>query len=106
MKAIRRPATEIDPMFFIPDGVDELNYTEGNSTGEELVDEVSVDMDVDDYGDPPVDTTETPETPDILAMVTPHSMHTSDTGAEVVDVVFEVEDIAGVTNYEVRVTKI
>lgn len=105
MKAIKRPVAELDPMFFIPDGVDELNYAEDNDTSEEIMDEATGDAEVDTYSDPPVDDTDYPATPDIVSMLLPHNMRTSDTGAEVVDVVFEVDDIEGVTNYEVRVTK-
>lgn len=91
-------------MFYIPEGVDELYYPEVNEVGEPD-EEIIVNVDVDEFGDPPVDDTDHPETPDILSMVNPQTLRRLDTGAEVVDVVFEVEDIAGVTNYEVRVTK-
>lgn len=116
-RAIKREPTALDPMFFIPEGVDELVYDEdlsyqaNTSASEGDVDddlaEVEFNDDNVDYGSPDdVDYTDAPETPQIIGIIPPQVLRTGDSGAEVVDVILEVEDVDGVTNYELRVTKI
>lgn len=112
-KPVRTQTTEIDPMFFIPDGVDELQYGEGIVVGEnEEVDEnefeVDIDIDTSDSGEAEDDTdyANGPETPTIFGIIPPQVIHMDTAGNEVVDVVFSVEDIFDATSYEIRVTKV
>lgn len=98
-------------MFFIPDGVIELvnSPTSIGSRGTALVDDVSNvptsdDFEIDFADDDNADTGDVLEVPTILSIVS-QTVHRTSVGNEVIDVVIEVEDIAGVTNYEFRVTK-
>lgn len=109
-RPIRRRQQAIDPMFFIPEGVDELVYSDEESVGGEESEtfadvDISPDTDLDDNQPDETDYAGNPDTPQILSIVS-QTIRTSSTGAEVVDVVFDVEDIEDVSNYELRVTKI
>lgn len=108
-RAIRRSQAPIDPMFFIPDDVDELVYED---TGfDEIVEpedgfiEVIVEVEDGGGGDDGTDYNETPETPQVLDIVPPQIIRMGDDGSEVVDVIFEVSEVDADT-YEFRVTKI
>lgn len=111
-RAVKRDTTPVDPMFFIPDGVDELYYTdhqliqssdetEESEDTEPFFDDTDVQV---DYGDE-TDYSDAPETPQILGIVS-QTIRVNSTGNEVVDVVFEVDEVYGSTNYEFRVVKI
>ena len=90
-------------MFFIPPGVDELEYVdlERSLSGQE--DEYGDITETDDVEivDSDFDYSETPETPTIIGIVPPQTIRTGATGAQVVDVIIEVEDIDGL-EYEIR----
>lgn len=106
--AAKRTQTAIDPMFFIPEGVDELVYddTERN-LDVEIVEEESEEIydDVFLVDDTETSNTEAPETPDILSVIE-QTLRKTASGNQVVDVVVEVDDIPGISKYEFRVTKI
>lgn len=100
-RAVRRNQQQIDPMFFIPDGVDELVYTDRDrelsgqyEEGDDAIEEFFLTDDDFDFNEPP-------DTPTIVGIVLPQVVRTSSTGNEVVDVTFEVEDIDGLL-YEIR----
>ena len=106
--AIKRTQTAVDPMFFIPDGVDELVYDDVERTLE--VDEVEESSEeiFEDYL--LIDETETssfdgPDTPDILGVIE-QVLRTTATGAQVVDLVLDIEEIPGISKYEFKVAKI
>lgn len=106
--AVKRTQTPVDPMFFIPDGVDELVYDDAERELDvEIVEEESEEIydDVFLVDDTETSNTEAPETPDILSVVEQVLRKTS-AGNQVVDVVVEVDDIPGISKYEFRVTKI
>lgn len=111
-KAVRPEVVEIDPLFYIPDGVDELKYREsfissdGNlDSDDDSDDDSDVDTDAADSGIDDTDYSDDPETPQILDVAS-QTIHVTDTGAEVVDVVFDVSDVTGYTSFELRVDKL
>ena len=85
-------------MFHIPEGVDELEYDDNNF-------EYSSE-DFEDSGDGTDDTdyADRLDTPQILGIIN-QFIKEDDSGKEVVDVVFNVEEITGATDYHFRVTK-
>lgn len=100
-RPIRRKIQTIDPMFNIPEGVDELIHDEDASDdandaegSQEFSEGVIEDEEVDDR----------PPTPKILGIVS-QTIKTLKSGDERVDVVLDVEDIVGVDKYEFRVSK-
>lgn len=110
-RAVKPQVTEINPMFFIPEGIDELKYGDNLITVEaDDVDEneFDVDIDADDVdgvgADDGTDYSDSPETPTIFGVIL-QTIHVDDTGSEVVDVVFDVEDVFNVDSYEIRATK-
>jgi len=101
--AVKRSTTPLDPMFHIPEGVDELVYSDnagpnGRGAGEDVTDDSFFGFDTGDYSD-------TPGVPDILGIIS-QTIRTNSSGNQVVDVVLDVEDMDDLTEYEVRVTKI
>lgn len=106
-KAIKRDEIALDPMFFIPDGMDEYVYIdtedlfldEDGQVEEEYLDDSFLVDDDTDYS-------ERPGVPKILGIVPPQVFRTTLAGNQVVDIVIEVEDIPGISKYEFRVTKI
>lgn len=107
-RAVREQKDAINPVFFIPDGVDDLQYSDTSVVlAPDEVDENEFDVDID------VDTSDTSESPDdgdelevpqILDIFS-QTIHVDSTGKEVVDVVFDVTEVFGVTSYELRVVK-
>jgi hypothetical protein len=114
-RAVRREESVIDPMFYIPEGVDELSYNDedtnidvDSSDEEGYVLEFSYD-EADaayDYDGEDIDYSEAPETPQILGVIPPQVIRMSASGSEVVDVILDIDGAVGVSKYEVRVTKI
>lgn len=112
-RSVAHSTKKLDPMFFIPEGASELFNSDASlkvetESGDDLVVgpiDLGGDFEVDftDYDD--IDTGDTPEVPLINAIVS-QTVHRTAAGNEVVDVVIDVEDIAGVTGYELRVTKV
>lgn len=107
-KPVIRSKTELDPMFFIPEGVEELVYNDEFETTEPSEEEVEVSYsDYSDEYDVEDDNNyyEGPATPEIIGVVS-QTIRRLPSGQQVVDVVIEVSDVAGAENYEVRVTKV
>lgn len=104
--AAKREESVIDPMFYIPEGVDELVYDEQDefdNTTEQ--DEFVVTDAYIDYGSDDADYSDTPDVPDILGVVS-QTLRRSPSGNHVVDLVIDVEDVDSISKYEVRLTKI
>lgn len=125
---IRTPGVNLDPRLFIPDGVIDIgvksneidpdNPTPTSDNGDTDVDTVdggSADTGTGDGGDvvyePPTNdipvesgAEETLPTPQFIEIVS-QTIRIAPDGSTLVDVVIDVEDIPGVTNYDVRVTK-
>lgn len=125
---IRTPEVNLDPRLFVPDGVidigtksteiDSDNPTPTSDTGETSDDAVdsSTGSGTGDGGDVvyelptnddiPVESGETDAlpTPQFIEIVS-QTIRIAPDGSSLVDVVINVEDIPGVTNYDVRVTK-
>lgn len=103
-RPIRRKVESIDPMFNIPEGVDELVYDEDRS------DDLNYDAGTEEFAegiieDEIVDENDgLPPTPTILGILS-QTLRTLKSGDERVDVVLTVEDIVGVDKYEFRVSK-
>lgn len=98
----RRGPIKIDPMFPIPVGVDELVYADNDEVdglAALALDELyGSDNDGDTDGDGiPV--------PDILGIIS-QKMRRTKAGNQVIDVLFDVEDIEGAVKYELRVVKL
>lgn len=91
--SVKRTVTEIDPIFYIPDGVDELVHSDVNidDTGDGA--ELEADNDNDSTLNPPG-----------TFKIISQDVHRDKSGHRVVDVVAEIETVEGAT-YEVRVTK-
>lgn len=117
--AVQPSIKTVDPMFAIPDGVTDAvygtpsppMYREGADideyTGTEIIDS---DFDTEDEtgADAPVPGGNNGiwlDTPDIIDVAS-QTLRRSAGGFNVVDVVVDVEDVEGATNYEVRVTKL
>lgn len=114
---ITTPVT-IDPNFFLPPNVVDMRYANQEDASDSVTTRspdtgeiVSVDYDVIDYSDTgetdatdeePVNTLLSP--PDYVTVVSQQVRVTSD-GRFVVDVILDVEDINGVVQYDVRLTK-
>lgn len=104
--SVKRSQLEIDPMFNIPEGMEDLIYSD-----DETIDESEAEwtINIDDDGEypdedipPPPDA---PASPDILSVISPQIFRTTAAGNQVVDVTFEVEDIEGVLQYELRLVR-
>lgn len=108
----------VDPMFYIPEGIDEDTWAyredadeitvdnEDTSLSEEASDEfgdVDSDVTIVDEGDASED--DAPMVIDNLEVISQVLRRAND-GSQVVDIVVEVDDIPGITNYEFRVTKV
>jgi len=123
---IRTPEVNLDPRLFIPDGVIDIgtksteidpdNPTPTSDTGETSDDAVDsgtgtgsggdVDYEPPTNDDIPVESGE-PDmlpTPQFIEIVS-QKIRIAPDGSSLVDVVINVEDIPGVTHYDVRVTK-
>lgn len=106
----------LDPMFYLPEGMDPRDWDYAPNNGETDGDDILVDGDgddlvavgsdveiVDERDVGPEDAG--PPAPDTLTIVG-QSLRRAPDGSIVVDVVVDVEDIAGINKYEFRVTKI
>lgn len=92
-RAVTQRAQEISHNFYIPEGLeDSFSYSEN-------------DGDDDDLDVPGGFGNEGVAIPDSLVVIS-QTLRTLKNGQEVVDVVFEVENIPGATKYELRVTKV
>jgi len=108
-RAVREQNEPINPVFFIPDGVDDLAYTNDapiTVTPDDIDEnEFEVDIDIDNSdpseSDDPGDSLETPQVLDVFSQ----TIRMASAGNEVVDVVFDITEVMGVSNYEIRVVK-
>lgn len=106
--AAKRTVSGVDPMFFVPEGMEEIVYDDNIEDPEAPVDEESEDeLTSDEYltNETEDNNSEAPDTPDVLGVLQ-QIVKTGSSGAQVVDVIIEVEDIPGISNYEFRVTKL
>lgn len=102
-KSLKVEVSKIDPMFNIPVGVTDLEYTEDSSLDLRLTQDDNGNyiytppggIQSNQYGLP---------TPNIIGVVS-QTIRTAKSGSQVVDVVIEADDIPGV-RYEVRVNKV
>lgn len=108
-RPVRRGATAINPMFYIPEDADELVYRDNNYDAviefDEEGDIYEAYVEYVDESDDDSDYTGTPDTPQVLGIIPPQTFRMTDSGAEVVDVVVDVETVLG-AEYELRVTKL
>lgn len=105
----RRNEYEIDPMFYIPEGMEDFVYSEntedaGSEADAAVEETVYDDSYITEEGEG-MEYPDAPEVPDILGIIPPQIIRTTATGNQVIDVTIEVEDIPGISNYEIRVTK-
>lgn len=101
----------IDPLFTIPEGAEDQFSTSINE-----IDEISLESDEFEFygdenlqdgyeeGDEHENETGALDTPDGYTIVS-QTLRRAPGGQQVVDLVIEVNDVAGATNYEVQVTK-
>lgn len=103
-KSVNNTQTALDPMFFIPDGVEEFVYDEKERNLETVPEEETGD-DSFIISEETTNYFDGPDTPDILGVVS-QTIRTTATGNQVVDLVLEVEELPGLSKYDFRVTKI
>lgn len=113
-KSVNTGKISLDPMFYIPEGVEELDYLDEEfsreSSIEEQEDENSFgpgfgeEYDSEEYTSFPGEAGL--DAPDILGVIDPQMLRRIPSGQQVVDVLIEITDVAGASNYEIRVTKI
>jgi hypothetical protein len=108
---IRTPEVTVDPRLFVPEGVIDMNAKSPEIDPDNPVD-VPVEL-IDEVGeiisDAPADNISNLEdftlpTPNSVTVVE-QTMRFGPDGRAVVDVVIEVEDVPGISNYDVRTTK-
>lgn len=96
---------EIDPNFYVPDGLKNTTtvYTD---TEDDLWSDENYDLqnDIDDLEDEDIIADRLPA-PESIYVIS-QTIRTSSDGTQVVDVEIEVEDVPGALNYEIRLTKI
>lgn len=106
-KIIQEPTTTIDPRFFVPPGVIDVR----ERTADESAQIYDVDTTVvsgEDVQPPAPDSINDGTrlaTPSSITVVTPQTVRFAPDGTQVVDVILEIADVEGATNYDVRVTK-
>lgn len=101
----------LDPMFYIPEGVDGFAYSEDETfeqndsdSGDSSVSDSFGDDGYEDFSTLPFE--DGPDTPEIIGIINPQRIRRTPSGQQVVDVIIEVTDVAAAANYEIRVTKI
>lgn len=107
---VDRDKRYIDPMFYLPEGMDERVWAYRETPDETLDEEApeegldgTADVTIIDEGDASTD--DTPLTVDNLEIISQVIRRAAD-GTQVVDIVAEVDDVPGITKYEFRITKI
>lgn len=109
--SVKPTETVLDPTFFIPEGVSEFVYSD--STPSQATDQ-EVDTSISDEG-PGDDVYLTDDSdardeivlldaPDELTVVS-QTVRTGPGGQQVIDIVCEIADVPGASNYEVHITK-
>ena len=104
------PPAEIDPNFYLPDGITNVHYATIDTSGsaepiegpDGTMQVVMYDLITDIL--PPAMGPPDLRPPDTCT-VTSQTVRVAPDGRFVVDVLLEIEDILGVANYDVRVTK-
>lgn len=102
-KSLKIEVDKVDPMFNIPDGINELEYDEDSPSDLTLIQDPDGNFIYVPTTPPPVTQYGLPA-PNILGIIG-QTIRTTKSGAQVVDVEIEVEDIPGAT-YEIRVNKL
>lgn len=105
--------TIVDPAFYIPDGVVEMHYDDSDVIGSDNgfagddQEDVFVEFDGDIYivDDDSIDSDEFLEVPDNFTIIS-QTIRTAPGGTQVIDLVAEVDDVAGDVTYEYRITKV
>lgn len=97
--SVNNEKTELDPMFYVPEGY--VGFTDNNSNAHNDDDSENVDDFSDVYVQDEDFNTVLPATPDVLALVD-QTMQVGAAGEVTVDVEIEVEDLPG--EYEFRVS--
>ena len=100
----------IDPNFFLPPGVVDLRYVNDQDTDGLYSDDDPEEVTDPDTGEPTdgdinVGDVTTALAPPANITIVSQSVRPLSGGSYVVDVVIEVEDVPGVTNYETRLSK-
>ena len=107
-RIVQKPEVVLDPNFFLPPGVTGMRLEtleeRGrkspaglNQGGDEVIDQEF------NFDNPDLDTSLRP--PSWIKVIS-QTVRKGPTGIQVVDVVIEVEDVPGVDDYQVRVTKV
>lgn len=107
---ITKPATVLDQNFYVPQGL--LNVETASKDADDYLDvDTVLEFDADDLLTPSPTGTDigmgntsglqVPQTSTIVSQ----TMRILANGSAVVDVLIDVEDIQGITNYEIRLTK-
>lgn len=112
-RSVVRQTREINPMFNIPDGMDDWTHPDellldeedsledADDTDEDA--EFESDIDIIDDGDD--DTHDAPEVPENLVVLSQTIRRNAD-GSMVVDLLVEVDDVPGFVKYDIRVVKV
>lgn len=104
-RPVKRDTKILDPLHFLPEGVDELEFDRGGVYVDEdsetvLFDDIGVDVGPGIPGG-----TEQLATPRILGIVS-QTVKTQANGAQTVTVVLDVTDVLGAVNYEFKVARL
>jgi hypothetical protein len=110
---IKKPDIVIDPNFFLPPGVVDARYPNGDETDQAETTDTEITETVDGSVDSPFDESlETGEDNNVSTLFPPDSVivvsqviRTGDNGQQVVDVIIEVEDVPTSIQVDVRMAK-
>lgn len=104
-RSVKRDTKDLDPLHFLPDGVDELTFDRGGIFIDEdadvnLIDDIEVDVDPGIPGG-----SGQLASPRILGIYS-QDIKTQANGAQVVSVILQVSEVAGAANYEFKVARL
>lgn len=106
-RSVSPDRVKVDPLFYIPSGAeDNFVYTRENTDEDYLTDYIEeeiTDIEFEDVSGE--EESEELASPEVLGIIS-QTVRTGPGGQQVVDVVFEIDDVDGATNYEIQVTKI
>lgn len=105
MSTISNIVREFDATQFIPPELKGAVYKK-----QDIVPDDAIDIQVETLGDDESDldedvTAASLETPDVFSIIS-QTVRIGSDGRQVIDVVFEVEDVSGASGYEIRVSKV
>lgn len=108
-QVVTKPPLNLDPNFYVPAGLINVTNKPQDDVDDDL-DRTPTIVDANLIFPTSVDPTTTGDTtslavPQKVSVVSPQNVRTLANGTTVVDVYIDVEDIPGITNYEVRITK-